>query len=485
MLFSRHPFAYSSTFTPVSAIAWNAAAGSLAGTLSVVIPRSKTVSSYTLDEDAEGRFEVVGTEVRRSAIGTLTANAYGISGRATSDSIEIPFSGIITVDHTVGEEEPPPPPPPPPDPDGIVVENKAQLDSAIAAATGGELILLKPASYGTWNLSNKTWATPITLRSYATGDKASFFIINFTGVTGINFDDLLLNWTNTTGSLGFLAFEFSDCHNMRFTNNIITGPLQGGYALGVGLMFNGGCSGIHVEGNDITQWWKAVRFLVGGDDIKIVNNDIYWFREDAINLVSCSNWLIEGNKIHDRNPAPTDLGHPDGIQFWEHAVNGVLSGIPNENFTIRGNWLYTGAGKYFQSIFSTGSKVNGLVEDNVIYNGHQHGITVDDPEVIVRNNTLLYNSVNENPDPAKIPRITASSPLNNIEPSWWNVNATSIAVVYGNPGHANSVENLFVNALAGATATLPDLKAQDGNIIYTSGKGADMTRVPLMHEWVA
>ena len=87
------------------------------------------------------------------------------------------------------------------------------------------------------------------------------------------------------------------------------------------------------------------------------------------------------------------------IQFW---TSGTTS--PSTNITIRGNILNSGAGDWTRSIFMRNEMVdlglagdemfyqNILIENNVIYNAHAHGITVGETDgLTIRNNTILYN----------------------------------------------------------------------------------------------
>ena len=87
------------------------------------------------------------------------------------------------------------------------------------------------------------------------------------------------------------------------------------------------------------------------------------------------------------------------IQFW---TNGTTS--PSTNITISENFLDSGNGEWTQSIFMRNEAVdsqgagtemfyqNVLIENNVIYNAHTHGITVGEADgLIIRNNTILQN----------------------------------------------------------------------------------------------
>jgi hypothetical protein len=123
-----------------------------------------------------------------------------------------------------------------------------------------------------------------------------------------------------------------------------------------------------------------------------------------------------------------------------------------------------------------------VIEHNVIHNAHAHAITVSQTEatgLIIRNNTLLHNMDTASGGNLYIPAITAASGgviENNIIPARWDADAShGLIVQYTDPGGANYVGDLFVNGLAGASATLADLRAVDGGLIEQLGVGSSLT----------
>ena len=158
---------------------------------------------------------------------------------------------------------------------------------------------------------------------------------------------------------------------------------------------------------------------------------------------------------------------------------------------IRGNFLDAGTGNWTQSIYMANSGdpfLNILIEDNVIYNDHVHGITVGETDgLVIRNNTLLH-------DPSAIYAlgwplsiILYGTSLNvtvesNIAADIW-IGGNKIPDGLGNnllvqrdgPGRKNYYLKLFTNAL-GQDPDLADLRALPGGLIERHGLGAEMTR---------
>ena len=238
--------------------------------------------------------------------------------------------------------------------------------------------------------------------------------------------------------------------------------------------------------------------FVNVDDLKVTNNDVHSIRSDGFNFIEVNDVLIKGNYIHDFDANLASGDHADMIQFWTSGTD-----TPSTNIVIRGNVLDSGAGDWTQSIFMRNEVVdlgqagkamfyrNILIEDNLIYNGHAHGITVGETDgLTIRNNTVLQNKASVNNDSVYIPGIFSADASTNVSvidniTSKLSVHSTQNTVVENNlivqrtdPNGANYVGNLFVNALADGSATPADLKALPGGLIEQMGVGSSLTRSP-------
>ena len=136
--------------------------------------------------------------------------------------------------------------------------------------------------------------------------------------------------------------------------------------------------------------------------------------------------------------------------------------------------------------------MNILIENNVSYNHHTHGISVGETDgLTIRNNTLLNDPhvrVIENIAPRINPPAVALNVTiedNILEPMWnWEAQTSHPGWTVGNnlfvqpdPGE-NYYGDLFVSPFA-LRATLADLRAVAGGVIETLGLGAAMTRADI------
>ena len=130
-----------------------------------------------------------------------------------------------------------------------------------------------------------------------------------------------------------------------------------------------------------------------------------------------------------------------------------------------------------------------LIEDNVILNSHTHGITVGETHgLVIRNNTLLQNASSGTGRLMHMPTInikaasTGVEVINNIVPrlalkSSSNATVENNLIVQSNsPGSENYYGRLFVDPMAGGSATLADLMAVPNGIIDHMGVGSSLTR---------
>ena len=191
-----------------------------------------------------------------------------------------------------------------------------------------------------------------------------------------------------------------------------------GYGTGFGLDVSSSTN-ITIANNEFFNWYRAGVFL-DVDDLNVIDNDVHSIRSDGFDFVEVNDVLIQGNHIHDFVANLESGDHLDMIQFW---TTGTTN--PSTNITIRGNILNSGAGDWTQSIFMRNEMVdlglagtemlyrNILIENNVIYNAHAHGITVGETDgLTIRNNTILYNATMSDGSTVHVPTINSSDCIN-------------------------------------------------------------------------
>ncbi|MFA7433249.1 MAG: right-handed parallel beta-helix repeat-containing protein [Gemmobacter sp.] len=289
------------------------------------------------------------------------------------------------------------------------VSTAAELDAAIRAANGGDTILLAPGDYGSVSLSQKagfsnTSGIPVTIASADPDARAVITGLNVNGAQGVTFDNLVFDYTFQSGDPTHIRpFQVLNSENITITNSLFDGDVASGmsavddgYGTGYGLGIRGSKS-VTISDNEFTTWHRGA-VTSQSQDVVFSGNDIHSIRSDGINFSEVQGVLIEGNHIHNFLASPDSTDHRDFIQFW---TNGTKA--PNTDIIIRGNILDAGEEWWTQSIFMRNEEVdngragqemfyrNVLIEDNTIYNGHLHGITVGETDgLTIRNNSVLH-----------------------------------------------------------------------------------------------
>ena len=290
------------------------------------------------------------------------------------------------------------------------VASSEALYAALAQARGGETILLVGGDYGKLLLAastkfNITFAAPVTIASADPGNPAVFSGLDLRDAENLILDGLVFDYTFRPDHPIYLRpFQIVNSTRITLRNSTFDGDLARGVsdvADGLGWAFGLALQGVSeavIENNEFFDFFRGL--VVGGGSGTVVRgNEMHAIRMDGMNFAHVHDILIEGNYFHDFNRSKNPGDHSDMIQFW---TNGGTR--PSTGITIRGNVLMAGAGGSTQSIFMRNDMVDRglagremfyrdvLIEDNVIINGHVHGITLGESDgVIIRRNTLLRN----------------------------------------------------------------------------------------------
>ena len=377
----------------------------------------------------------------------------------------------------------------------ISVASAAELYAALSSAQGGERIELAGGDYGSLDIRGVTFPSDVTIVSADPENPAVIRGVYLRDSSHLVFDGILFDNEYDPANPTSL-FYVSRSSFITIRNSVFDGPVApdangtGEYGYGYGLYLNSS-DNITVENNEFFDFGKALVALLSSN-ITVNANDVHTISGDIFNFVSVDGALIEGNWLHDFKIDPTSGNHPDMIQFWTSPGEVTI-----QNVIIRSNFLDAGTGNWTQSIFMANPGepfLNILIEDNVIYNDHVHGITVGVTDgLVIRNNTLLHDPSTISPLgwPPRI--ILAESSLNvtvesNITADVWNWDAmtgqpgwtvgNNLLVQYDGPGRRNYYLKLFTNAL-GQDSDLADLRALPGGLIETLGLGAEMTRTDI------
>ena len=312
------------------------------------------------------------------------------------------------------------------------VSTEKDLMSALASAKGGDTIELAGGDYGDltladgWTDFNVKFETPVTIRSADVELPASFSSLELRGVSNLTLENLVFDYEfDETDAIWVKPFQvLGDSNNIIIRNSVFDGDLasglsdiDNGYGYGIGLNVRDS-SNISVENNEFFNWHRGALYTET-DNLSVTNNEVHAIRSDGFDFAGVNSVIIEGNYIHDFNSSPVSTDHPDMIQVWTNSTPS-----PTTDFIIRNNTFDIGEGGYTQSIFMRNGAVdsgqagtemyyqNILIENNTIYNGHTHGITVGETDgLTIRNNSVLQaeGGVNDLSGGVSIPKINLSS----------------------------------------------------------------------------
>ena len=365
----------------------------------------------------------------------------------------------------------------------ITVTNLAELDAAydtLSVQAGGGTILLEPGQYG--GFSKYAYGTtdgdqPVVIKSADANDPAQFTGISLREMTNIRFENIHIEgepnnyndiWIQQSSKIQFVdstfihdptgvhkdaanadaLARFRDSEDILFDNNYIDGYFHG------------------VEVTDVKT-------------LEITNNEFTNVQGDGFRGGGLQDTTISGNYMHDFYGVDQKITHSDLIQVW-----GSNSYMLTKNLVISDNILMSGDGAASQSIFIRNEEFgkagdptsvhfeNIEITNNLIYNGHQHGIRVTDTDgVKIDGNTLLWNPDSwlafDGGDPhTKAPAIVLKNTLNAevtdnitryIAADNGTVESGNKFVTYDSPDDPDFVDNHFVNTMQGGDGDLRDI----------------------------
>lgn len=291
-----------------------------------------------------------------------------------------------------------------------------------------------------------------------------------------------LTFNSVESDLSGKDLEILDSSNITFENNVFVNSANGYYdgsnpdiSQGEAFALVRDSDGFSFVGNEVSNYYQGLAIIdsVGSE---IIGNTFSELSGDGLRLSGVQDTLIEGNTFNAFYGTSQDINHSDMIQVWSAGYNTLNT----EDLVIRGNFLNSAGGAATQSILilnetypSTGLKYeNIIIEDNVIYNAHIHGITIEHADgVNVENNTLLWNAEaymrstpsatpESNPPQIRLSEVDNGIVRENITHgivSGNNVDDRNVIVDFENPALDNYVGRNFVNAFDGGDVDLRDL----------------------------
>jgi len=361
------------------------------------------------------------------------------------------------------------------------VSNRTELYNALGAANGGDTIVLEGGAYGDVALTmqrgiNLNFPSNVTIVSADADNPAVFTGLDLRDAANITFDGITFDYIFAEGdNIYNRPFSVSKSEDIIIRNSTFDGDLaQGisavddgfGYAIGLSVRDS---SGVTIENNEFFEFHRGAVFAQSSD-LQVSQNDVHSLRMDGFNFTEVTDVLIEDNFIHDFRVSAESDDHSDMIQFWTAGTDS-----PSMNVTVRGNHLDIGTSDATQSIFMRNEVVdrgqagtemfyqNFLIENNVVVNGHAHGIVVGAIDgLVLRSNSVLHadgrnvDGIDRN---VEIPSIQLSEKSTNVTV---HNNITSNLLGYQNQADWSVKNNAFVQDQN------PDLPGYYADIFLTS-----------------
>ncbi|GIT93281.1 hypothetical protein JANAI61_37390 [Jannaschia sp. AI_61] len=309
----------------------------------------------------------------------------------------------------------------------LTVASTSDLYDALAKATQGQTILLKGGDYGELTLTGQsgfdlTFPKGVTIASADPSDPAVFSGLKVRDTANLTFDGITFDYTfQADDPIWVRPFSIFESENITVRNSTFSGDLaqdlseiDDGYGYGIGLTVRESAL-VTLENNEIFDFHRGFN-ITETNDVTVRGNDMHSIRMDGMTFAEVDGALIEGNHIHDFRGSEGSPDHRDMIQFWTKGTD-----APSQDIVIRDNHLDIGEGSFTHSIFMRNDQVdrglageemfyqNILIEENVIVNGHVHGINIGETNgLTIRNNSVLHNdggTVDGVDEQVEIPRI--------------------------------------------------------------------------------
>lgn len=315
----------------------------------------------------------------------------------------------------------------------ITVATNGQLKEALAtlSASGGGTILVENNG-GTYNLSANNMGSEfgnITIRSADPNDRAVFDHVRLEDSQNISFDDLNFNSIGVDRPSWHRDFMLEGGKNISVSNSHFESRAEGtfgeeeGAVRGEKMAFVRDVEGFTFSGNTVTNYFGGLS-IVETTGILVEDNSFTQLQGDGINGGGMQDAIFRNNHFSDWLGSSKSVNHDDMFQIWGTNMDQL-----SKNILIEGNFFDAGSGTATQTILiqnehwnsEADNYTNIVIKDNVIYNGHTHGITVyDTVGVQVIDNTVLHNTQ------ARIPTGGSS------DVPWIRVGNTEDSVITGN-----------------------------------------------------
>lgn len=381
----------------------------------------------------------------------------------------------------------------------ITVTSNSELRDAIdqlEAAGGGRIELENTGSK--YNLSGNNFGTEdgtITITSADPDDPAVMSGIRVIDSQNLSFENLTINSEGVDRPNWVKDFMVENGKNISVSDSTFSSTADGtlletggDVTRGEDMGFVRGTDGFTFENNVVTNYYNGLA-LVESNNLNVTGNEFTQIQADGIRGGGIQDAVFKDNLFHDWYGSARHLNHDDMFQIWGTNVDQV-----SKNILIEGNFFDAGGSTASQTILiqnehwesEADNYSNIIISNNVIYNGHTHGITVDDTVgVQVLDNTLLYDKQVSTPtgNVSNPPSIRVFNPegaivsgniANEIYVGGEAHTEDNIWVNYDSPSDPNYFDNHIVNIGSGGKGDLRDLELLPDSPWY--GYGADASQ---------
>lgn len=354
-------------------------------------------TSCTATGDWSGAKSTTGTQ---SQTGITAAKTYTLTCTGAGGSI------VRTV--TVAVEAVVTPPP-----SGSTVYSTPQLQAALAAAKGGETILLGAGTYAQFGLSRVKPASMVTIMSADSSNPVH--------IQGMELDDCAnLTFRNIEVSINMRTMNqlnLTHSTNVHFDKLKLHDPVNKNR----GAVLFRWDNNVSLKNSEVYD--MAGLRIIATTDVTISGNDLHDLSGDGIQSSATSNIAIKNNTITDIYSGPGD--HPDAIQFF--TLNQTESA---RNIVITGNTYTRGGGNITQGIFmgnESGIRYQDVtISGNRIIGGMYNGIALGEVDRATISNNIVQG-YEDMPSWIIIQKSTNSTLSNN----------RSTAYIHENQGNTN------------------------------------------------
>lgn len=288
-----------------------------------------------------------------------------------------------------------------------IAHNSHELTVILAAAKGGDIVYLDPVESDVELILDSITITntPVTVKPLKPVNNFNIRYLKVTKSSNLIFEGLPFSMRRESAvATGPSNIEVTSSQNITFNNCIMKGTANGYMTKSnindrsANLSLIRESDGITFTNNNISAYYQGLQFLEVSH-INVSGNEIQRIQGDGLRMGGVADVVISNNNFHDFLGSDQLVNHSDMLQLW--STNAI---IVSHNIRISDNTFNSGGGSATQSIFMRNEQAdqttgrvdkfynNITIENNLIYNGHSHGITVGETNgLTIANNTLLHN----------------------------------------------------------------------------------------------